>query len=50
MMMIRVTEWPPIGKIAAQSAYYMFSKYKYMIVNLSFSHLHKKIWSGNFSF
>ena len=26
---------PPIGKIAAHSAYYMFS-YKYLIVNLDF--------------
>ena len=27
--------WPPIGK-AAHSAYDMFSKYKYLIVNLVF--------------
>ena len=27
-----VTEWPTIGKIAAHSAYYMFSKNKYLIV------------------
>ena len=40
-----VTEWPPIGKIAAHSAYDMFSWYKYLIVNLVFSHL--GIWSGN---
>ena len=25
-------EWPPIGKIAAHSAYDMFSLYKYLIV------------------
>ena len=31
-----VTEWPPIGKIAAHSAYDMFSWYKYLIVNLVF--------------
>ena len=29
-----VTEWPPIGKIAAHSAYYVFSWYKYLIVSL----------------
>ena len=39
------TEWPPIGKIAAHSAYDMFSWYKYLIVNLVFSHL--SFWSGN---
>ena len=31
-----VTEWPLIGKIAAHSAYDMFSWYKYLIVNLVF--------------
>ena len=40
-----VTEWPPIGIIAAYSAYDMFSWYKYLIVNLVFSHL--GFWSGN---
>ena len=30
---------PPIGKIAARSAYDMFSWYKYLIVNLVLSHL-----------
>ena len=39
------TEWPPIGKIAAHSAYDMFSWYKYLFVNLVFSHL--GFWSGN---
>ena len=34
----QVTEWPPIGKIAAHSAYNMFSWYKYLIVGF---------WSGN---
>ena len=38
-----VTEWPP--KIAAHSAYDMFSLYMYLIVNLVFSHL--GFWSGN---
>ena len=43
---VKVTEWPPIGKIAAHSAYEMFSWYKYLIVSLVFSHL--GFWSGNF--
>ena len=34
-----------IGKIAAHSAYEMFSWYKYLIVSLVFSHL--GFWSGN---
>ena len=37
--------WPPIGKIAAHSAYDMFSWHKYLIVNLVFSH--SGFWSGN---
>ena len=36
-----------IGKIAAHSAYEMFSWYKYLIVSLVFSHL--GFWSGNLS-
>ena len=40
-----MTNRPPIGKIAAHSAYDMFSWYKYFIVNLVFSHL--GFWSGN---
>ena len=40
-----VTEWPPIAKIAAHSAYEMFSWYKYLIVSLVFSHL--GVWSGS---
>ena len=39
-----VTEWPPIGKIAAHSAYDMCSWYTYLIVNLDFSHL--GFWKG----
>ena len=31
---VRVTEWPPIGKIAAHSAYEMCSWYKYLVVSL----------------
>ena len=34
-----------IGKIAAHSAYEMFSLYQYLIVSLVFSHL--GFWSGN---
>ena len=44
---VKVTEWPPIGKIAAHSAYEMFLWYKYLIVSLFFSHL--GFWSGNLS-
>ena len=44
-----LTEWPTVTywKIAARLAYDMFSKYKYLIVNYSFSHL--GVWSGDFS-
>ena len=42
---VKVTEWPPIGKIAAHSAYEMFSWYKYPIVSLFFFHL--GFWSRN---
>ena len=45
IFLVTVTEWPPIGKIAAHSAYDMFSWYKYLIVSLVFSHL--SFWSGN---
>ena len=37
IFLVKVTEWPPIGKIAAHSAY--------EIVSLVFSHL--GFWSGN---
>ena len=43
--MIMSCEWPPIGKIAAHSAYEMFSWYKYLIVCLVFSHF--GFWSGS---
>ena len=43
--LVKVTEWPPIGKIAAHSASDMFSWHKYLIVSLFFSHL--GFWSGN---
>ena len=42
---VKVTEWPPIGKIAAHLSYDMFSWYMYLIVNLVFSHL--RFWGGN---
>ena len=36
IFLVKVTEWPPIGKIAAHSAYVMFSWYQYLIVGLVF--------------
>ena len=33
---VKVTEWPPIGKIAAHSPYEVFSWYRYLIVSLVF--------------
>ena len=45
---VKVTEWPPIGKIAAHSAYEMFSWYKYLVVSLFFSHF--GFWSGSLFF
>ena len=44
----KVTEWPPIGKIAAHSAYEMFSWYQYLIVGLVFSHLGFLEWESFF--
>ena len=37
-ILVNLTDWPSIGKIAAHSAYKMFSWYKYLIVSLVFSH------------
>ena len=45
IFLVKVTEWPPIGKIAAHSAYEMFSWYKCLMFSLVFSHL--GFWSGN---
>ena len=45
IILVTVTEWPLIGKIAAHSAYEMFSWYQYLIVGLVFSHI--GFWSGN---
>ena len=42
---VKVTEWPPVWKIAAHSSYEMFSWYMYQIVSLVFSHL--GFWSGS---
>ena len=44
-ILVKVTEWPPIGKISAHSVYDMFHGIKYLIVSLVFSHL--GFWSGN---
>ena len=45
IFLVKVTEWPPIRKIAPHSASEMFSWYKYLIVGLVFSHL--GFWSGS---
>ena len=45
IFLVKVTDLPPIGKIAAHSAYEMFSWYKYLIVSLFF--LTSGFWSGN---
>ena len=42
---VYVTEWPPIVKTGAHSAYDMFSWYKHLIVNLVVSH--HGFWSWN---
>ena len=41
-----LTDWLPIGKIAAHSAYEMFSWYKYLIVSLVFSHFGFLEWDS----
>ena len=43
--LVKVTEQPPIVKIAAHSAYDMFSWCKYLIVSLVFPS--SVFWSGN---
>ena len=43
---VKVTDWPPIGKIAAHSAYEMFSWYRYLIVSLVLSHLEFLEWES----
>ena len=45
LVKLKVTEWPPIWKIAAHSANEMFSWYKYLIVSLFFPTL--VFWSGS---
>ena len=44
----KVTEMPPVGKMAAHSGYDMFSWYKYLIVNsvLIFSNLGFLEWES----
>ena len=44
IFLVKVTEWPPIGKIAAFGLRYV-SWYKFLIVSLLFSHL--GFWSGS---
>ena len=46
IFLVKVTDWPPIGKIAAHSAYEMFSWYRYLIVSLVFSHLGFLEWES----
>ena len=48
IFLVKLTDWPPIGKIAAHSAYEMFSWYRYLIVSLVFSHLGFLEW-GSFA-
>ena len=45
-ILVKVTDWPPIGKMAAHSAYEMFSWYRYLIVSLVFSHLGFLEWES----
>ena len=47
IFLVKVTEWPPIGKIAAHLAYDVFSWCKCLVVtcNLVFSHL--GFWRGS---
>ena len=47
IFLVKVTECPPIGKIAAHSAYEMFLWYRCLIVSCFFSHL--GFWSGSLS-
>ena len=41
---VGVAGWPPVGKVAAHSAYEMFSWYRCLVVGLFFSHL--GFWGG----
>ena len=45
-ILVNLTDWPPIGKLAAHSAYEMFSWYKYLIVSLVFSHFWFLEWNS----
>ena len=46
IFLVKVTEWPPIKKIAAHSAYEMFSWYKYLIVSLVFFPPRFLVWES----
>ena len=48
IFLVKLTDWPPIGKIAAHSAYEMFSRYKYLIVSLVFFPL--RVFGAGFFF
>ena len=43
-ILVKLTDWPPIGKIAAHSAYEMFSRYSTLLL-VWFS----GFWSGDLS-
>ena len=45
IFLVKVTEWPPIGKIAAHSAYDMCHGISTCLLVWVFSHL--GFWSGN---
>ena len=44
-ILVKVIEWPPMGKIAVHSAYTKFSWYRYLIVSF-FSHLGFLEWES----
>ena len=46
IFLVKLTDWPPIGKIDAHSAYEMSSWYKYLIVSLVFSHFGFLAWNS----
>ena len=45
IVLVKVTEWPPIGKNSCSFGLRYVSWYKYLVVSLFFSHL--GFWSGN---
>ena len=46
IFLVKLTDWRPIGKIAAHSAYEMSSWYKYLIVSLVCSHFGFLAWNS----